>query len=190
MKQLLILAALVCIAAPAFAVTSDVQSFSSPVYVNITPNIAVNGPSVAQTLVNGPNVPAGVGFSIPVTFRVDSNMEQLKLGAGASILYKGDVTSSTYQIAISTGGIKIVPELANPMAAHPSNVAAYVGGSVDLGGGFMGMNTEFIPFESGQNNHFSQNVVVTPSWVNGDSELPIGEYSGVVNFYAMANLPS
>jgi len=187
MKKLLILAALVCIAAPAFA---TVQTFSTPVYVNITPNIAVNGPAVAQTITTGPNVPAGVGFSIPVTFHVDANMEQLKLGAGASILYKGDVTTSTYQIQLATGGIKIVPAIANPMSAHPSNVASYVGGSVDLGGGFMGLNTEYIPFESGQNNDFSQDVVVTPSWVNGDTELPIGEYSGVVNFYAMANLPS
>ena len=184
MKKLLILAALICIAVPAFA--TDATSTSADVYITITPHISVSAPSAAVTLVGG-TMPAGLPFSIPVVFTVHANMEQLKLGAGASILYKGDIPTSVNQIALSTGGISIVPDAASPMAVHPSNVAAYDGSS-EVIGGFTVEKTEFIPFESSTNNTFSQNVTVTPSWLNNDSELPIGEYSGKVAFYVMANI--
>ena len=42
------------------------------------------------------------------------------------------------------------------------------------------MMTESLRFESSQNNHFSQDVFVTVTWIQIDPEQPTGEYSGRV----------
>ena len=81
-------------------------------------------------------------------------------------------------------GVEIDPDNANPINGE-SQVASYTGtGSYSAGEGtFPGKTTEEIVFESSQNGHFSQDVVVTPTWTNTNDEKPQGEYSGYVVLY-------
>jgi hypothetical protein len=52
-------------------------------------------------------------------------------------------------------------------------------------GPYAGLATVIGAFGSGQNNHFSQNVTVTPTWNQTNPELPTGEYSGLVTLTAV-----
>jgi hypothetical protein len=152
------------------------------VFVNVVPNITVA--PMLSTVPLG-NIQTGA-IGLGIVFRVDANTEQVKFSAGASKLYKGDCPTCTdvSPILLSGGGIAITAEAANPIGGG-STMAGYTSSVTDIQGGFMGQQTDWITFESAQNNHFSQNVTIHPTWVQTDSEKPVGEYSGVVALYAM-----
>lgn len=177
------------IAVLALALTSTV-AFADPndnaaakVFLNIDPNIAISGPASvnAGTLQTGPK-------SVEITFRVDANTEAVKLSALVTDLWKGDDPTGTAVSPIPVdqeAGVEMDPTNANPINGSDS-VAQYTGtGSYSASEGvFPGRTTEQITFESSQNGHFSQNVVVTPQWVNIDNEKPQGQYSGYVVLFA------
>ena len=50
--------------------------------------------------------------------------------------------------------------------------------------GFLGLQTDYIGFESSQPGYFSQNVFVTVAWNQDDPEKPQGQYSGLVTLLA------
>jgi hypothetical protein len=182
MKKLLVMVALGCLVFAGLASADLSATTYSHVFVNVVPNITL-APALASVDLGTIQV-GHVGSGI--VFRVDANTEKVKLSAGASKLYKGDcpICADVAPILLDGAGIKIVPDYANPLGGA-STVAGYIGGEVDIKDGFMGQQTDWITFESAQNNHFSQNVTVTPGWVQTDAEKPIGEYSGVVALYAM-----
>lgn len=182
MKKLLVMVTLACCAFAGFAYADLEDAAYSHVYVNVVPNISIS--PLAASVPLG-NIQTG-SFGTGITFRIDANTEQVKFMAGASKLYKGDCATCTIvePIDIDDEGIVMVAEQANPIAGH-SSLAIYGGSYIDIQGGFFGRQTEWVTFESAQNNHFSQNLTLTPTWVQPDPEKPIGEYSGFVALWAM-----
>ena len=182
MKKSLILVALACLAFAGLAYADLNDYASSHVYVNVVPNISIS--PAAATVALG-TIQTG-SFGSGITFRIDANTEQVKFQAGVSRLYKGDCPTCVLvaPIDIAAGGVGIVAEAAMPTGGH-SSTAVFDGDYLDIQDGFMGRKTEWVTFESAQNNHFSQSITLTPTWVQPDAEKPIGEYSGVVALWAM-----
>jgi hypothetical protein len=185
MKKFLMLAVVVCMSLTLCGLAyADLNGATyTHVFVNVVPNIAVS-PMLSN--VDLGTVQTGA-FGSGVTFRIDANTEKVKFMAGVSQLYKGDVTTNPIvePIAVGGGGVVMTAEQANPINGH-SSTAAFVGDPTDiLGTGYIGNVTEWVTFESAQNNHFSQSITLTPTWVQANPEKPIGEYSGVVALWAM-----
>lgn len=174
-KSLLaILLALVMGSGVAFADLTS--SATATVAVNVVSNVAVG---VVTTVVNFGNIQTGP-FGGPIVFRVDANVQVITLSVAVSNLFKDDAPTSPYFIPINVvAGVGVAPVIGSELPAGQDNKLAYVTTPI-LVGPYAGLATEVGTFGSGQNNHFSQEVVVTPSWVQVDPELPTGEYSGLV----------
>ena len=147
------------------------------VYVKVDPNVSVGA--------NTPIVSAGTvqtgDFSATIEFRIDANMQFVNIYVEASQLYKGDDPTEPTVPPIPLNlseGVTIAPTDANPVDGG-SNVATYVGPGSPVGD-YPTELTETITFESSQNNHFSQDVLVTVTWNQDDPEKPTGQYSGKV----------
>jgi hypothetical protein len=169
---------LMLITGTAFADTTGVAW--GHVYVNVVSNIAV---SVITGNVNLGSVQMGQ-FPGEVTFRVDANAEAVNLSAAATQLYKGDDPTNPTVAPIplyTTAGALIEPTDASPFNGG-SDIAQFT--SPFNYNGFLGMQSDYIPFESSQPGYFSQNVFVTVSWNQDDPEKPQGQYSGWVCLYA------
>ncbi|HEY3296749.1 MAG TPA: hypothetical protein VGL38_15060 [bacterium] len=154
------------------------------VYVAVVSNIAV---SVVTANVNLGSIQTGI-FPGEITFRVDANSEAVNLSAAATALYKGDdptdPTVTPIPLWLTTGAL-IEPTDASPLQGG-SNVGIYeTPFNYD---GFLGMQTNYIPFESSQMGIFSQDVFVTVAWNQANPEMPTGEYSGFVCLYASVHV--
>jgi len=169
---------LLLITGAAFADTTGVAW--GHVYVNVVSNISV---SVITSNVGLGSIQTGI-FPGEVTFRVDANAEQVALSAAATELYKGDdpTDPTVAPIALwTTAGALIEPTDASPVQGG-SNVGMF---TMPFNyNGFLGMQTDYIAFESSQQGFFSQNVFVTVAWNQDNPEKPQGEYSGFVCLYA------
>ena len=145
MKKILVMAALACLALPGIANADLSGSAYSHVFVNVVPNITVA--PMLSTVPLG-NIQTGA-IGLGIVFRVDANTEQVKFSAGASKLYKGDCPTCTdvSPILLSGGGIAITAEAANPIGGG-STMAGYTSSVMDIQGGFMGQQTDWITFES------------------------------------------
>ena len=157
------------------------------VFVEVDPNIGVL--AMAPYIDLG-SVQTGL-FSGIIPFRVDANTEQVRISAACSNLYKGDDPDTVIVPPIPVYdppedplfGISIVPTMGNPTGGHTHMAAFTQATTVD---GFPAMLTETLTFESAQNNHFSQQVDLTCTWIQEDPEKPMGEYSGKVQMFAWA----
>jgi hypothetical protein len=160
---------------------------TSHVFVEVNPNIAV-APDLVSVDLGG--VQTGE-FDGDIRFRVDANTQTVRFMACASYLYKGDdcANQDVAPIPISIpDGIVIDADNANPTGGH-GDVAVYLGSPfIVTEPCFIGQKTEWVNFESSQNNHFSQYVTFTPTWIQEDPEKPMGEYSGFVSIMAMVVL--
>ena len=146
------------------------------VAVHVVSNVAVG---VVTTVVDFGNIQTGP-FGGPIIFRVDANVQTLVLAVAVSNLYKDDAPTSPYFIPIDVAaGVGVAPVIGSELPTGEDNRLAYNPSPIYVGP-FAGLSTVPGLFGSGQNNHFSQEVVVTPTWVQVDNELPTGEYSGVV----------
>lgn len=152
------------------------SSAAAVVSVNVVSNVAVG---VVTGLVNLGNVQTGP-FSGAIVFRVDANVQVIGLSVAVSNLYKDDAPTSIYFIPVYVlPGVGVVPVIGSELPAGEDDRLPYTGTPVFVGP-YAGLETVIGTFGSGQNNHFSQEVVVTPSWFQVDDELPTGEYSGLV----------
>ncbi len=187
MKKSLLIVAGICLllfGMASSALADPAASAVAHVYMNVAPNIAVEAVDAnvdAGTLQTGER-------QVPITFRVDANTQAVAMSVLVTQLYKGNDPTNTEvnPVRISTPrGVAIDPDNANEVNGG-DGVAMYVGPSsmTNEKGTFEGMETEVLTFESSQNAHFSQNVEVTPTWVNTDNEQPQGQYSGYVVLYA------
>ena len=162
------------------ALATPAASKTAGVYVNIIPHV-----ELATPIVTG-NTQIQTGkFSLTASFLIDANQQQIKIGASASPLFKGDIYTnpSVAPILLSDPeGIVVVCELANPMNGHASKLV-YVGPDTELLDGYPGSKTESVAFESSQNNRFSQRCSLTPTWIQDWAERPQGQYSGKVKIY-------
>lgn len=150
------------------------------VFVNVNPNVAVG---VITPNVDLFTVQTGI-FCGEIIFRIDANSEQVCLAVGPTYLYKGcdptDPTVPPILIALDEG-VLIEPTDASPFNGG-SNVADYL---FEFNfNGFIGMQTEFICFESSQPGYFSQDVFVSVWWDQDDPERPQGQYCGYVTLWA------
>lgn len=162
------------------AASADMESMAQAhVWVDVVPNVAVG---IADSQVDIGGVQTG-DFVANITFRIDANMEDVDLQPVVSELYKGDdpTGQEVTPIPVKTEeGVLIDPVNANPTNGA-SPVAVYVGDTeID---GFVARQFSAINFESSQNGHFSQDVVITVTWNQPDPEKPQGEYSGFVQLY-------
>ena len=150
------------------------------VYLEINPNIAVQA---IDSNVNLGTLQTG-DVSLPIRFRIDANTEAVKISGWVTDLYKGDdpFNKDVAPIVVNlSNGFPIKPTNAHEIAGG-NGIASYTGQTDYLG--FNTHTTEELTFESSQNGHFSQDVLVSPSWKNTDPEKPQGEYSGWVILYA------
>lgn len=186
-KFVLVLLAVLMLGTLGVAYADPDDNAASHVYVNVDPNIAVAPQLISVALGSVQTGP----FSGGITFRVDANTQKVKFMAGVSPLYKGDdPTDPTVPpiVVAREPGVGMVADDGNPTGGHAPS-AVYLTGGGQVIGGFPSLVTEWVTFESSQNNHFSQNFVLTPTWVQTDPEKPMGEYSGVVALWAMIVLP-
>jgi len=186
MRKTLVIAAMACVAlavvGPAQADREDCAI--SHVFVNVVPNISI---SPKASSVDMGTIQTG-DFGSGVSFRIDANTEQVKFMAGVSKLFKGNVPTdyTVDPIDIKDCGVTMIAESAMPIGGHSSTAVYTSEGYQDIGGtGFPGRKTEWVTFESSQNNHFSQEFTLIPTWDQDDPEKPVGEYSGVVALWAM-----
>lgn len=160
-------------------------SAKTHVYLDIVANIAV---APVAPIVDGGQIQTGDAV-IPIIFRIDANTEAVKINVGVSDLYKGNDPEGTEVAPIPVNlseGVIIDPVAGNEVEGG-NGVAQYVStGTISAAEGiFDSAITETLKFESSQNGHFSQEVVVTPVWTNEDDEKPQGEYSGYVELVAL-----
>ncbi len=181
MKKLLALAlALVVLGAASYSYADFSSEAVAHVYVQVNPNIAV---SAIDSNVNMQTIQSD-DITWPITFRIDANTESVGISGLVTKLYKGDDPTGTEVLPIpvkTSAGLVIDPTNASEVAGG-DGIAAYVGVGSYLG--FAGELSEALTFESSQDNHFSQEVEVSPTWFNIDEEKPQGEYSGYVVLYA------
>jgi hypothetical protein len=186
MKWLSIITLAVLLGAFGIACADETDDAITEVFVRVVANMAVNP--------GAPFVDLGDVQSDLVTgcipFTVDANTQTSKFYACASHLYKGDDPTNTDVppiLLFEAAGIDFSAPNANPTGGADGN-AEYDCTSCDING-FPGFCTEWIEFESSQNNHFSQTVTICVTWNQDDDEKPMGEYSGYVSFYGMIVLP-
>jgi hypothetical protein len=150
------------------------------VVATVDPNIAVG---TITSVVSPPNVQMG-DFTAEIVFRVDANTQKVKMSIEATGLYKGAVVGGEVPpIPLNLlEGALIEPTDATPLGGGDP-IAPYVGDTMIEE--FPAKQTAEITFESGQNNHFSQDVIVTITWNQDDPEKPTGEYTGKVRLTAM-----
>ena len=177
------------IAAVALMLAGGVVSAANPILtgeaeakvrVTVVANIAVG---VLTPQVDVGQIAFGE-FTAKVTFRIDANVEEVKIKIIATDLYKGDSASSPWKIPVKTGtdtGALVEPQMGNAMGGH-SNLLLWV--ALDALHGMVAHVSEEVAFESGQNAHFSQPVDVTITYDQNYAELPKGEYSGFVKLVA------
>jgi hypothetical protein len=176
MKKSLLAILMALVLGSGVALADLTSSATATVSVNVVSNVAVG---VVTGLVNLGNVQSGP-FSGAIVFRVDANVQVVTLSVAVSNLYKDDAPTSTFLIPVFvTPGVAVVPEIGSQLPAGSPNVLVYDPTPIFVGP-FAGLSTVVGTFGSGQNNHFSQNVTVIPSWIQADAELPTGEYSGLV----------
>jgi hypothetical protein len=182
MKQYMIVAiamlAVIAFAAPIFADTAASSTVNVSVQVN--PNVSLRPLFL--------NVNAGTVQTGPVTafcqFEVDANSEQVSFQVNASNLYKGDDPTTSIFIPLNLSApVLVQPVNGNAILPH-SNYLCYAEGVGLSVGGFYTFSTEIVGFESSQPGVFSQEVDVTVTWLQGNAELPQGQYSGVVQLVA------
>ena len=151
---------------------------SAHVYLNINPNITVG---VITGIVPGGDLQVG-NASVNILYRVDANTEAVELTGLVTPLFKGnDPTNSDVAPLQPVGGVQFDPSNANEIMG--GNGFAAFAGAQDWDapeGIFPGLLTESVIFESSQDGHFSQDVILTATWNNSDPEQPTGEYSGYV----------
>ena len=155
-------------------------SSAAHVYVTVAPNVSVG---VLDSNLQLPDVQVG-GITADVSFRVDSNEEAVTLGVATTALYKGGDPTNAAVAPLNvdqTIGATITAAHANPTQGA-SHVAQYNPTAIDFNG-FIGFQTNDIPFESSQYRRFSQDVNVHVGWQQMNPEQPQGQYSGYVVLY-------
>jgi len=181
MKQFMIIAiALIAVAGFAMPVFADTAASATVnVKVDVNPNVSL---SPINVNVDAGTVQTGT-FTAFCQFMVDANSEQVSFQVNASNLYKGDdPTTTTYiPLDLSVGPV-VQPVNGNATNFH-GNTLAYTGAGPTVNG-FATETTEVVKYESSQSGTFSQEVDVTVTWIQSNSQMPQGEYSGVVQLLA------
>lgn len=185
MRKLVVLATCLMLVLGVSAFADEIaKPVSAKVLLNIDPNIALN---VLTGIVDGGSLQLG-DKEVQITFRVDANTEAVELYGLVTQLWKGNDPSGTEVRPIDpVGGLQIDPDNANEVLGG-NGFAGLVGAMGDGSwdgpeGTFPGQFTRAVVFESSQNAHFSQDVIVSAKYNNSDAEKPRGEYSGYVVLY-------
>jgi hypothetical protein len=179
-RLLATVACLLCLGT--WASADELGNASAHVYLNINPNISMGAIS---SIVDGGTLQTG-SATIEIVFRIDANTEAVIMSGFVSPLFKGNDPAGTEVPPLAVdlnAGLKIDPETATEVQGG-DGTATYIGAAASPWsapeGDFPGFSTEELVFESSQDGHFSQDVVVTATWLNDDPEKPQGEYSGYV----------
>jgi hypothetical protein len=191
MKRFMMVA-IAMLAIVAFATVSFAQSACATVAVsvNVNPLISVTpGPELAGgTTIQYGSVGQG-NFSILVPFSVNANSQELLLQVNASNLYKADdpTTSNYIPICLGIGALVTSPTGQASPVKFGSECLPFTGTSTVAG--FPTVMTSAVEYQSSQAGVFSQEIDVTITWNDTlnpilGTELPTGEYSGVVQLIA------
>ncbi len=169
------------------ALAAEEASATSHVFAQVNPNVSLSG----MAHVDAGTVQTG-DFTAECVFRVDANTQQIKIWAEASDLWKGNDPNYEGNDAVAPIPLnRAVPVDVYVTHGSPLGTAAsalaYNGGENGNGdiNGFPTYVTQQLGLESSQNNHFSQDVILTFTWNQDDPQKPRGEYSGFVKMSAM-----
>ena len=157
------------------------SSGTAKVLVNVDPIIAVT-PVPPATI----TVQAGK-FAIPVTFTIGANKQEVKFSAAGTDLYKADDPLGTEVAPIPFDQARACTlTLTSGNALDGANNQLPLPFAADvLINGFPSYISGSKVFQSSQNGHFSQDVVLVCGWNQSDNEKPKGQYSGFVRLYGV-----
>jgi hypothetical protein len=179
MRKLIVLGMAVALCGSAMGISpSESQLTDSAeinVFVNVAPTCAV---AVSKSLVDLGSWGYGT-HKATVTFRIDTNVQTVKLQVIATHLYKGDFADSPHKIPVADGGAGVQPARGNAVGGGPEGLGNFLPwmSTTSLNGMDARESKEW-PFESGDRGVFSQDVDVTIEYDMNDHELPQGQYSG------------
>jgi hypothetical protein len=177
-----------------FAIDGEVEDY----LVNIAPELV----SAVTPSVDLGEIGAGVLPGI-ITFEVHGDVQNVDFQVEATCLYKGQTATSLNIIPLSGAGAEVVAALGSPVGdiseplpwttaitssivtnAQGIGITEVSGGISNVINGMRGNSTVVQQYESGQNNAFSQEVVVTIEWDQINHCLPVGQYGGYVKLKA------
>jgi hypothetical protein len=169
----------VALAALAFAGVASADwsgEATTRVFVNVDPNIALYALD--------DNVDMGIIqmeiFDGYIPWRIDANTQNCLFWAAASYLYKAGnfETPDVDPIMLcEMNGIRIEVPQGDPVGDEDEWLLFVAPTTID---GFPGRSTESVEFESSQDGHFSQDIMMTVQWNQDHEEKTMGEYKGKV----------
>jgi hypothetical protein len=176
MKRIFVVFAVAALVLASGASADWEGSATTRVFVNVDPNIALYALD--------DNVDMGIIqmeiFDGYIPWRVDANTQNVEFWGAASYLYKAGnfETPDVDPIMLCLdNGIRIEVPQGDPVGDEDEYLA-YIGATtID---GFPGQMTESVEFESSQDGHFSQDIMMTVQWNQDDEEKTMGEYKGKV----------
>ncbi len=180
MKRFVVVAAILALAFAGAARADETCEATTLVFVEINPNICVQAlmPSVDMG-----SVQTGEIFGY-IPFQIDANTEQVLICVAATPLAKGFDFESDDVPLIPVDldfGVNVDAEHANPTGGQDNNLEYTDDVQIE---GIPASGTECVEFESSQNCHFSQNVLLTLAWLQENNEQAMGEYTGLVQLTA------
>lgn len=177
--RIIAVAATLLVAGIAFADVDD--SAQMEVFVEVSANMSVQP---GAPFIDLGSIQMGEIYGY-IPFIVDANTQTVKFYGAVSQLFKGYDPTNPEVLPIDIlvdAGVDFSAPNANPTGGFDNHVE-YIGDTTI--NGFPGKFTEWIEFESSQNNRFSQTVSMDMTWIQDDPEKPMGEYGGYVEFFAM-----
>ncbi len=156
------------------------QHAETTVFVNIDSTLAVmaeDSKDLGTTMTGA--------FGKAVTFKVQSNNEQLRMSAAATHLYKGmDPNSEVAPLmVIAKEGVTITPSAGTRLLSEGGdNTLALNDDTYEHSSGMKGMMSETGSFESSENGTWDQYVDVDFQW-DVPSTQTEGEYGGYVSLW-------
>ena len=163
------------------AYADSATSGTAKVLVNVDPIIAI-------TPVPPPIITVQSGkFAIPITFTVGANKQEVRFAAAGTDLYKADDPKGTEVAPIpfdQTRKCSLTLTSGNALNGEDNTLPLPFTADV-LINGFQSYLSGSKVFQSSQNGHFSQDVILVCGWNQADSEKPKGQYSGFVRLYGL-----
>ena len=178
MKRVLMLILALMVIGLAFtpAHADSVTSGTAKVLVNVDPIIAITPvPPATITVQSGK-------FQIPITYTIGANKQEVTFSVQATDLWKADDPTGTEVAPIpldTTLQATLTPTNGNALDGADNKLPLPWVAAAAING-FPAQGTGTKTFQSSQNGHFSQNVIVVVGWNQSDNEKPKGQYSGFV----------
>lgn len=195
-----------------YGVVPDVETSNEDSWVSteVPVSVIVEGPDPIDIIPGQTSLDLGsIGSGLlagEIRFSVHTNVAKVEFQVVSTCLYKGSTSLSLHAIPVAGQGVVVQPELGNAIApadndlnwvqipvgtvipnANTYILTTNISGGIDYGNAMKAAESEVAVFESGQNNHFSQEVRLSIQWDQMNPSLRIGEYGGFVKLRGRPN---